>query len=223
MAKNKRKNEKNINVRSVSSSSDSTIDREILERGYDSAEEFFLHEEQTGKLSGVETLSSSRKNGENLFYGSSSLEGTVVRRLHSDGPRFDSEAIQSENNFQKMNKNNLYTDENINGDGNSSFSNKNGSNGFTNGNSNILNNQNDINHDNSGNDNNKKYYNKCNENDDNDGNINGVDGQMDSDHRTEFHKVHSLTFGSSSRAIPKNQNMYVHVFIRRNRMYLRIL
>jgi hypothetical protein len=153
-------------------------------------------------------------------------------RLHSDGPRFDSEAIQSEKDFQKVNKNSknsMYNDEYINGDGNHSFSkkyNNNGNSRFINSNDND--NHNDVNDNNNGNDNDKKNNNnrKNNDGNDDDGNdINGVDGQMESDH---LKKGYSLTFGSSFRANPKNLNTYVFVhmylFICMNRyIHIRII
>jgi uncharacterized protein YfdQ (DUF2303 family) len=128
-------------------------------------------------------------------------------------------------------KNGMYNDEFIDGDGIDNFSkkhNNDGNNGFIDGNDN--NNHNDVNH-NNGNDNDNKNKNKHKNNDYNDGNdddgndINGVDGQMESDH---LKKAYSLTFGSSFRANPKNQNTYVFVHmylcIYMNRcMYIRII
>eukprot|EP01041_Mallomonas_annulata_P000103 gene103-145_t len=65
---------------------------EVLERGYSSEDEFFLHPQQKGKLAGVEAVESNR----NRQWATGGLEGRTVRRWQSDGSRFDSEAIATQ-------------------------------------------------------------------------------------------------------------------------------
>ena len=50
---------------------------EVIERGYNSEDDFFLHEEQRGKLSGLETIS----NHEGKKWAKSMQEGIISRRL----------------------------------------------------------------------------------------------------------------------------------------------
>eukprot|EP01038_Epipyxis_sp_PR26KG_P005003 gene5003-6988_t len=69
-------------------SSDEELE-EIRERGYNIPDEEMLHEHQRGKLAGLETIGTR----EGRQWASSGLEGRIVRRYQSDGPRFDSEAI----------------------------------------------------------------------------------------------------------------------------------
>lgn len=64
-------------------------EEEVLERGYGSDEDFFLHAEQRGKLIGVDALASNTGKK----FASAMNEGKIIRRHVSEGPRFDSEAI----------------------------------------------------------------------------------------------------------------------------------
>ena len=68
---------------------------EVFERGLeteDSGPAIGLHPEQSGKLVGVETVAS----GEDRWFAASGLERKVIRRLQSDGPRFDSEGVNEQ-------------------------------------------------------------------------------------------------------------------------------
>lgn len=62
---------------------------EVRERGYNVPDEYYLHQEQRGKLSGVETVDGV----ENRHWASAGLEGKIVRRWQSEGLRYDSESI----------------------------------------------------------------------------------------------------------------------------------
>jgi len=73
------------------SSSRPVPDEVVLERGYDEEDEFFLHPQQTGRVAGVEAVESWG----NRQWATAGLEGRTVRRLQSEGSRYDSEAISS--------------------------------------------------------------------------------------------------------------------------------
>lgn len=51
----------------------------MRERGYNIQDELFLHEQQRGKLAGVETVN---YNIEDKNWAKAGLEGKIVRRLH---------------------------------------------------------------------------------------------------------------------------------------------
>lgn len=63
---------------------------EVRERGFNLQDEVFLHKQQRGKLSGIETINSA----ESRKWASAGLEGKIVRKWQSEGPRFDSDAIE---------------------------------------------------------------------------------------------------------------------------------
>lgn len=65
----------------------------MLERGYHLKDEEFLHPEQRGKLPGVESIDNPKARA----WAAAGLEGTVVRKWQSEGPRLDSDAILSQN------------------------------------------------------------------------------------------------------------------------------
>jgi hypothetical protein len=67
------------------------IMEDVLERGYTENDDFFLHKEQKGKLVGVEAISTS----DGVEWATSNLEGKVIRRNQAEGPRFDTEAIST--------------------------------------------------------------------------------------------------------------------------------
>lgn len=66
---------------------------QVLERGYHLKDEEFLHPEQRGKLPGVESIDNPKARA----WAAAGLEGTVVRKWQSEGPRLDSDAILSQN------------------------------------------------------------------------------------------------------------------------------
>lgn len=76
------------------------VPKDILERGYDRGQEFFLQDHQKGKLSGIETLSTAKErqwaaSGVERLVGDGSADtGRVLRKMHGDGLRLDSEAIR---------------------------------------------------------------------------------------------------------------------------------
>lgn len=65
------------------------ISKDVLERGYNSEDEFLLPDASRGKLAGIEILDDTdeRKLAE------ANLEGKIVRRWQSEGLRLDSEAL----------------------------------------------------------------------------------------------------------------------------------
>lgn len=69
-------------------------ERELIERGYDIADEFFMLGGQRGELSGLEAI--SKKCG--AQWAAMGLEGKVVRNLRFDGSRFDMEMFVNEDN-----------------------------------------------------------------------------------------------------------------------------
>lgn len=64
---------------------------EVLERGYDPEDEFFLDSQQIGKLAGLETIGKE----EDRQWAASGINNGVVRRWQSDGSRYDSEAVKA--------------------------------------------------------------------------------------------------------------------------------
>ncbi|CAE7527851.1 unnamed protein product, partial [Symbiodinium microadriaticum] len=91
--------EDRIAQRLLGSSSDESSDdddnnrvpMEIRERGYDRGEEFFLHNHQRGKLTGIETLSTAKERQ----WAAAGIEngGAVIRKMTSDGIRLDSDVL----------------------------------------------------------------------------------------------------------------------------------
>jgi len=75
-----------------SSLSPSTSPVTVRERSYNIHDELFLHKEQRGKIAGIETIT----NQEAKNWAKIGLEGKIVRRWQSEGPRFDSEAIDGD-------------------------------------------------------------------------------------------------------------------------------
>jgi hypothetical protein len=63
---------------------------EVLERGYDPEDEFFLDSQQIGKLAGLETIGKE----EDRQWAASGITNGIVRRWQSDGSRYDSEAVR---------------------------------------------------------------------------------------------------------------------------------
>ena len=61
----------------------------VWERGYHSEDEDRMHPQQAGKLAGADSVSDPVERQ----WAEVGLEGRVVRRGQSDGPRFDSEAV----------------------------------------------------------------------------------------------------------------------------------
>ena len=61
----------------------------VWERGYHSEDEERMHPQQSGKLAGADSVADPEKR----LWAESGLEGRVVRRGQSDGPRLDSEAL----------------------------------------------------------------------------------------------------------------------------------
>lgn len=72
---------------------------EVLERGYDPEDEFFLDSQQIGKLSGLETIGKD----EDREWAASGIGNGIVRRWQSDGSRYDSEALSSHLAHKKLN------------------------------------------------------------------------------------------------------------------------
>ena len=84
---------------------DSDDEMEVIERGYDSEDEFYMNEHQKGKVAGIEAIHDSTSK----MWAASGLkdasitakrdgvvatkERVVVRRLQSEGPRLDTEII----------------------------------------------------------------------------------------------------------------------------------
>lgn len=66
---------------------------EVLERGYDPEDEFFLDSQQIGKLAGLETIDKE----EDRQWAASGIANGIVRRWQSDGSRYDSEAVRPPN------------------------------------------------------------------------------------------------------------------------------
>jgi hypothetical protein len=64
----------------------------LRERAYNVQNEVFLHHQQRGKVSAVETI----MDKEGKQWASAGLEGRIVRRWQAEGPRFDSDAIGTE-------------------------------------------------------------------------------------------------------------------------------
>lgn len=62
---------------------------EVRERGYNLQDVVFLHEEQRGKLMGVESI----QNPESRQWSAAGLEGKLVRRWQAEGSRFDTESL----------------------------------------------------------------------------------------------------------------------------------
>lgn len=69
----------------------SSEEEEVIEKGYNAADDFFLHPEVRGKLAGHDTV----LEGADKNWASISFEGKVIRRHQSDGSRYDSLAIKS--------------------------------------------------------------------------------------------------------------------------------
>jgi hypothetical protein len=72
---------------------------DIMERGYDRGLEFFLHDHQKGKLSGIETLDTPAErrwaaSGVERVVGDAGGGGRVVRKVHGEGIRLDSDAVR---------------------------------------------------------------------------------------------------------------------------------
>ena len=73
---------------------DSRADVTVIERGLEtetSGPAKALHDEQSGKIVGVETVDSAKGR----FYASSGVDRKVIRRLQSDGLRLDSEILDN--------------------------------------------------------------------------------------------------------------------------------
>lgn len=72
-----------------SDESEESEEDEVIEKGYNSADDFFLHPEVKGKLAGNDAVFGS----DDKAWAKLSVEGKVIRRYQSDGSRYDSLAI----------------------------------------------------------------------------------------------------------------------------------
>lgn len=85
-------------------------DVEVIERGYDSEDEFYMNDEQKGKLAGIEAVSDPN---DKLWAASGLIDNSIiktntnrvmVRRNQSDGLRLDTEITSLENATKQLRK-----------------------------------------------------------------------------------------------------------------------
>ena len=74
----------------------------VRERSYNIHDELFLHQQQRGKIAGIETINEQEAKN----WAKIGLEGKIVRRWQSEGPRFDSEAIDGDDDDDNHNNRN---------------------------------------------------------------------------------------------------------------------
>jgi hypothetical protein len=88
------------------------VDITVLERGLETEDSDIskgLHDEQIGKIVGIETVNSLK----NRYFASSGLEKKIIRRLQNDGLRLDSDILDN-NNPQVQDNADTDTDSNSN-------------------------------------------------------------------------------------------------------------